>query len=211
MDPLCLIRKIRRAAGRRMERLGQVLVGKNAPPEHPKFTASVDPSVRFMPTAVVENMRNDPALVKVGRSTVIRGQLTTFAHGGQIQIGEYCYVGEGTRIWSAASIVIGNRVLISHGVNIHDTDSHPFDTEARHQHYKRIIEQGHPTLNEFGIISTPVIIEDDVWICFGSSILKGVTVGKGSIVAACAVVTRDVVSGVIVAGNPARIVRKLPT
>ena len=60
------------------------------------------------------------------------------------QVGEWCYVGEGTRIWSAASIEIGNRVLISHSVNIFDSLTHPLQAAARHEQVKQIFEQAIP-------------------------------------------------------------------
>lgn len=53
-----------------------------------------------------------------------------------------------------------------------------------------------------------VIVEDDVWIGFGSTVLSGVTIGKGAIIGACSVVTKDVPPFAIVCGNPAKIVRK---
>lgn len=58
-------------------------------------------------------------------------------------------------------------------------------------------------------VAMPVIIEDDVWIATRATILKGVTVGKGSVVAAGAVVTRNVPPHVVVAGVPARVIKKL--
>jgi len=56
--------------------------------------------------------------------------------------------------------------------------------------------------------SAPVTIEDDVYIGMNSLLLKGIRIGKGSVVAACSVVTRDVPPGVVVAGNPAKVVRE---
>ncbi|MDB6030421.1 MAG: hypothetical protein JWM16_759 [Verrucomicrobiales bacterium] len=172
------------------------------------FCANSDPSVQFLGTAQVENLRGDPKFIMIGAGTVVRGRLVTFGHGGHIQIGENCYIGEDTRIWSAESVTIGNRVLIAHGVNIHDTNSHPINSEARHRHYLDMLSNGHPKLDSFGIASKAVRIEDDVWIGFGSTILKGVRVGTGAIVAACSVVTKDVPEGTIVAGNPAQVVKR---
>lgn len=120
---------------------------------------------------------------------------------------DYCYVGFNTFIWSASNITIGNRVLISHNCNIFDNDTHPIDPDARHQQFKEIITTGQPRnidLKEEGIV-----IEDDVLIAANSTILKGITIGRAAIVGVGSVVTRDVLPGVVVAGNPARVIRKL--
>ena len=62
----------------------------------------------------------------------------------------------------------------------------------------------------WSIVKTkPIIIEDDVWIGFGTIILKGVKVGKGAIISAGSVVTKDVESFTVVAGNPAQLVKKI--
>ena len=69
---------------------------------------------------------------------------------------------------------------------------------------------GHPIYQEESIINkdVPVVIEDNVWVGSRALILKGVRVGKGSIVAAGAVVTKDVPPNCIVAGNPAKVVKE---
>lgn len=58
--------------------------------------------------------------------------------------------------------------------------------------------------------AAPIVIEDDVWIGEYAAIMKGVTIGKGAIVAAHAVVTKDVPAYTVVAGNPAKVVKDLP-
>lgn len=174
-----------------------------------RLSARVQPEARFAWGADVTNIRGDRDAIRVGRHTVLAGQLLTFAHGGDIEIGDWCFVGPGTRIWSAASIRIGQRVLISHGVNIHDNDAHPQDADERHRHFAAIVTSGHPWQAK-GIRAAPVVIGDDAWIGFNSTVLKGVTIGAGAIVAAGSVVTRDVPAGSIVAGNPATVVRTLP-
>lgn len=60
-----------------------------------------------------------------------------------------------------------------------------------------------------GRTSAPIVVEDEVWICAGATIIGGVTIGRGSVVAAGAVVTRDVPPGVLVGGIPARVIRGL--
>jgi acetyltransferase-like isoleucine patch superfamily enzyme len=139
----------------------------------------------------IMNARRRRDSIRIGSRSVIGGELLTFAHGGEISIGDWCYVGAGTRVWSAARISIGNRVLISHGVNIHDSDSHPKDAKARHEQFRAIAVAGHPS-SVSGIAAAPITIGDDAWIGFNASILKGVTIGAGSIIAAGSMVTRDV-------------------
>lgn len=153
--------------------------------------ASIHPEAQLLKYARVENISQKKAAIKVGSNTIINGELLTFGHGGDIEIGEWCYVGEGSRIWSTVSIKIGNRVLISHNVNIHDTNSHPLNAQERHQHFVQIAQSGHPR-NIETLISKPIAIEDDVWIGFNSTILKGVTIGKGSIIACGSIVTKDI-------------------
>lgn len=165
-------------------------------------------SSSLLESASVVNIAGDPARIVIGANTHIRGELLIFGHGGQINIGDYCYIGEDTRIWSARRIVIGNRVLIAHNVNIHDNISHPVDPHLRHEHYKRIITTGHPR-DGLDLGEREVIIEDDAWIGFNATIMRGVRIGRGAIVGACSVVTKDVPEMTIVGGNPARELRKL--
>jgi len=165
--------------------------------------ARIDPTATMHPTASIENILKIPEAIVVGPHTHVRGQLLTFWNSGQIRIGEWCYIGEGTRIWSQASITIGDYVLIAHLVDVHDTNSHPINWQERRLDSKAILGGGDyrtPTQT----LSAPVVIEDDVWIGFKASILKGVTIGRGAIVSAGAVVTKDVEPWTVVAGNPAR-------
>lgn len=170
-----------------------------------KESCTVGDDVHLYPTCRIENNQANKSAIAIGSRCNILGQLTVFAHGGRIQIGESCFVGEHSRIWSAESISIGNRVLISHGVNIHDNNSHSLSALNRHVHFKQIFSAGHPKTLE-DVPSAPIVIEDDVWIGFNCTILKGVTIGEGAIVGAATVITKDVPSYTVVAGNPARVI-----
>jgi len=163
---------------------------------------------KLYPEARVNNFLYDESRIKIGKSSHVRGELLVFAHGGQIVIGDDCYVGEGTRIWSGKSIVIGNRVLISHGVNIFDGQTHSLSARERSEHFRKIISSGHP--KEINLDELPVVIEDDVWIACMSIILRGVHIGRGAVVAAGSVVTKDVPAWAVVAGNPARVIKIIP-
>jgi maltose O-acetyltransferase len=162
-------------------------------------------SVLLYPLCRIENHQNRRSAITIGANSHILGQLRVFAHGGKIQIGESCYVGEDSRIWSAESIRIGNRVQISHGVNIHDNNSHSLSATLRNSHFLQIISSGHPKTLE-DVPASPIVVEDDVWIGFNATILKGVTIGQGAVIGAASVVTKDVAAYAIVVGSPARVV-----
>lgn len=160
------------------------------------------PGAKLYPQSKINN-RQPRGNIIIGDKTAVLGKLETYRHGGRITIGRHCFVGENTYIWSMSEVRIGDRVLISHGVNIHDTISHSLSAARRHEHFIDIFERGLP--EELPDVTTkPIIIEDDVWIGFGASILKGVKIGKGAVIGACALVTKDVPEYKIVAGSPAK-------
>lgn len=161
----------------------------------------------LLPTARILNASGSSERIHIGGHCLIGGELFVFAHGGEISIGESCFVGPGTRVWSAGRIRIGDRVLISHNVNIFDSLTHPLSPRARHAQFQAIANSGHP--KSIDLAEEPVMIDDDAWIGAGATILKGVTIGARAVVGACAVVTHDVPPATIVAGNPARTVRAL--
>jgi acetyltransferase-like isoleucine patch superfamily enzyme len=158
------------------------------------------------PDATVYNNSGDRSRIVVNSNSQIRGVLLVFKFGGRISIGKDCYIGDSTRIWSANSITIGNNVLIYHGVNIVDTNSHEMYSVERAERYIDLLKNG-PWENKGSVITAPIIIKDYAWISFNAIILKGVTIGKGAIVAAGSVVTKDVPDYAIVAGNPAVVIK----
>lgn len=172
-----------------------------------RATCRTGPRAQVTGSARIINIRGDSDSIEIGANTVVKGELLVFAHGGKIRIGEWCYIGEGTRLWSGDSIIVGDRVMISHNVNVFDNQTHPLPPQARHEHFRHIVERGHP--NKIDLGDRPVRIDDDAWIAAGSIILKGVTVGRGAIVGAGSVVTHDVPPMTVVAGNPARVIRRM--
>jgi maltose O-acetyltransferase len=151
-------------------------------------------NARISEEGCIENISSNPEAIHVGRNSFVRGKLLVYRHGGKIMIGENCYIGHRSDIWSMDSVNIGDRVLISHDCQIHDGSAHSLDPVERAVHFKAILETGHPqTWADLpGVRSAPVVIEDDVWISFGVTILKGVRIGKGAVIGAKSIVTKDV-------------------
>ena len=158
-------------------------------------------------SARIRNVLGDSSQITIGANSHVRGELLIFSYGGQISIGEWCYIGVDTRIWSGASVEIGDRVLISHSVNIFDNLTHPIRASERHAQAKQIFTSGHP--RGFLLDDKPIKIGNDAWIGACAIIMRGVTIGRGGIVAAGAVVTKDVPAYSVVAGNPAVVVKEL--
>ena len=146
-------------------------------------------------------------LINIGKSSFILGTLQIFDNGGKITIGDESFIGKDTLISSWESITIGNRVLISHNVNIFDSRSHPISAVIRNKHFRELLIEGNAKKTDLNC--SPVLIEDDVWIGCMCIIHKGVTIGKGSIISAGSVVTKNVKEYTVVAGNPAIIIENL--
>jgi acetyltransferase-like isoleucine patch superfamily enzyme len=139
------------------------------------------------------NISGRKNLIKIGNHSRIGGELLVFRHAGKIKIGDWFYLGPRSTLWSSdpEGITVGDRVLISMDVHVHDTNSHPTDPAQRFNQTKKIFDSGHPLVDP-GIRSAPVIIGDDVWIGMGATIFKGVKIGHRAIVGAKAIVTKDV-------------------
>ena len=166
----------------------------------------IDSSVRFTLTANLQNLSNDLSSISIGKESNIEGLILVHPFGGNIKIGEYCSLSIGSRIISTEKIIIGNRVLIAHNVNIIDNNSHPIDADMRHLDYKESFSIG---MQKHDLNGAPIIIEDDVWIGHNTTILKGVTIGKGAIIGACSVVTKNIAPWTVNVGNPLRVIKNL--
>ncbi len=134
----------------------------------------------------------------------------SFAIGvkGSCSIGDYTLL-NGALIMAEERIEIGSHCLVSWNVGIADSDFHPIDPAQRLIDTKALAPfyEGRP--ERPSIATRPVKIADNVWIGMNAVILKGVRIGENSVVAAGAVVSRDVPANVVVAGNPAIIVKQL--
>lgn len=139
--------------------------------------------------------------LRVGSFTTIWRASLAADDDGVIEIGDHCYVAN-TSLVCSERIQIGSRVMIAGGVTIADSDFHPLAPAARLADTIALSPVGDRSKRPY-IKSRPVFIEDDVWIGYNATILKGVTVGAGALIHPGAVVLRNVEPGCEVAGNPA--------
>ena len=110
--------------------------------------------------------------------------------GRRMTLGKHITINKGATILSPGRVVIEDNVLIAPDVKIVTVDHDLYD---RHNQY------------HFG----QVTIKENAWICIGAIICPGVTIGRNAVVAAGAVVTKDVPDNMVVGGNPARIIKEL--
>lgn len=146
--------------------------------------------------------------IRLGDHVVCRGILRSEPfHPGNIIIGDYVYIGDDCIISCAEKIEIGSFTLLAHGVQIFDNDSHPLSPTLREKDYQIVL--GLLGGERADIARDAIKIGDHVWIGFNAILMKGISVGKGSIVAAGSIVTSDVPENTIVAGSPARVVKDI--
>ncbi|MBP1540930.1 MAG: acyltransferase [Prevotella sp.] len=129
----------------------------------------------------------------LGRRSVVESYCCINNAVGDIVIGDHTRIGIHCTI--IGPVCIGNHVNLAQGITVTALNHNFADTN------KRIDEQG--------ISTQPVVIGDDVWIGANAVILPGVTVGSHSVVAAGAVVTKDVPENCVVGGVPAKIIKQL--
>ena len=144
--------------------------------------------------------------LRVGNHATIWRASLAADEDATIEIGDYCYIANASLVCSER-ISIGARVFVAGGVTIADSDFHPIAPAARLSDTIALSPVGDRKRRPL-VESRPVVIEDDVWIGYNATILKGVRVGAGAVVAPGAVVIRDVPPGAEVAGNPARVVKE---
>lgn len=112
---------------------------------------------------------------------------------GELTIGDRVFINYGCSIGATLNIKIGARTLFGPHVIVMDNDFHTLDPDKR--------EETPP--------SKPIVIGENVWLCARAIVLRGVTIGEGSVIGAGSVVARDIPPRVLAAGSPIKIIREL--
>jgi maltose O-acetyltransferase len=128
----------------------------------------------------------------IGQNSIIEPPFYC-SYGQNIHIGDHVYLNVLCTILDCNEVHLGHHVMIGPNVQIY-TAAHHLQAEARNQGLE---------------IAKPIVIEDNVWIGGGAILLPGVRIGRNAVVGAGAVVSRNVPASMVVAGNPARVIREI--
>ena len=123
-------------------------------------------------------------------------------YGVNVHIGNHVFINYGADFLDAGNIKIGNRVMIGPEVKLF-SGNHSLVSEER----MRIVDGKMQLISK----AEPIEIGDDVWLCGNVTICPGVKIGNMAVVAAGAVVTKDVPENCLVGGNPAKIIKRIDT
>jgi acetyltransferase-like isoleucine patch superfamily enzyme len=169
------------------------------------FLKKTDPRIRKMrkagviipdSTRIYDNVRIDMPYggsVRIGENCELLDGVLILTYGGNIRIGNNCSINPYTVMYGHGGLTVGNDVLIAGGCMI---------IPGNHRYSRRDIP-----IREQGTENKGIVIEDDVWIAHGCTILDGVTIGRGSVIAAGSVVRESTEPFSINAGIPARFIK----
>lgn len=171
---------------------------------------SVGSSTRVLgPVGFSHRVNPAKCSLEIGGGSFIRAALTYERDNAFIRIGNNVSINYGTALSVSAGITINDNVLISYGCLFLDNNGHSVDACIRRKDLPTLLADRD---KDWEVVERkPIVISEDVWIGARSIILKGVTIGRGSIVATGSVVTKDVPPWVAVGGNPACIIKELPS
>lgn len=137
----------------------------------------------------------------MGEGTYIQGPIQ-FDYGINTTFGKNCYTNFNFTVLDSCPVIIGDHVFFGPNCTL-ATPIHPFLPEERRMRYK---ENGVAYDLEY---AKPIVIENDCWIASNVTICGGVRIGKGVVIGAGSVVTRDIPENTFAAGNPCKVIRKI--
>lgn len=149
--------------------------------------------VQIHPSAKIETRFGGK--ITIGKGSKIHDGVLIFSYGGDIVIGENCDINCYTIIYGHGGVTIGNNVLMA---------GHCMIIPANH-----VFTDPTKLIDEQGLIKSGISIDQNVWIGHSASVLDGVCIGKGVVVAAGSVVNKSVEEYSMVGGVPAKKIRKI--
>ena len=164
-------------------------------------TSSFYPANKYQLLNVkVNNKTGDKKNIEFGNSCNVSCNIT-LNERGTINIGDFVFMNY-VKMRIDYDLSIGSHCMFGPNVVLWDTDNHPLAASKRHKQCEEIAE-GFPLAKSYEAGGGSITIKEDVWIGMDALILGGVTIGKGAVVAARSVVTKDVAPYTLVGGVPA--------
>lgn len=159
-----------------------------------KKSISIGKNNRFYPYSEINaGLNRNMQTITIGNNNEFDIYSVLFSHGGYITLGNGNYIGPRVQIQGKGSVTIGNNCLIA---------GNTFIVSSNH-------DISNPEIGDYRKeIGKPIVIEDGVWIGANCVIVAGTTVNKGAIIGAGSIVTKDVPAYTIIAGNPAKSLKK---
>jgi len=137
--------------------------------------------------------------------------------GGSIRLGDYAYLESCSRLEARGTLSIGSHAYVGTGTVIVATEHVAVGRDALIAGYVAIRDQDHRTDDPTkpyrlqGMVTSPVVIGDNVWIGTQATVLRGVRIGDNSIIGANSVVSKSVAADRVAVGSPARVIKELPS
>jgi len=153
--------------------------------------------------------------LSIGSQSVIDASIIIEQPDATVSIGRRVHIGGKTKLITAIHIEIQDDVTMAWGCTVMDHDSHALEWEYRAGDTLAEVNSSNASGNLIltkdwtHVARRPIVIERRAWIGFEAVILKGVRIGEGAVVGARAVVTKDVAPYSVVAGNPARFIKRI--
>ena len=179
---------------------GRTKIISRRTPESAAMTAEVQRAMAI--TAALNNLTySDPDQIRALFSDLIGETVDAsfalippfYATGGaNTRVGRNVFVNQNCTFYDLGGLDIADDVMIGPNVSL-ITSGHPIE----------------PSQRRAAVVAKPIVIERNVWIAAGATIIGGVTIGENSVVAAGSVVTKDVPPNTLVGGNPARVIRSI--
>jgi acetyltransferase-like isoleucine patch superfamily enzyme len=151
--------------------------------------------------------KNHGALIIGKYCSIYSGCSFSLGPRGRCTVGDFTLL-NGALVMAEEQIEIGSYCMFSWNVGIADSDFHPLEPAQRLIDAQALAPYFKDRPPRPKVRTAPVIISDNVWIGMNATILKGVTIGQNSVVAAGSVVTKPVPPNVVVAGNPAVVIKR---
>lgn len=177
---------------------------------------NISPRAKLLSSVTIDvRVPRKGTCILVGDDSIVGCNFIFESAQGSVTIGSRSYIGGGTNLIAHSDIVIGDDVTLAWGIYVYTHDSHSMSWKMRAIDIAKEnadLDAGRNMIasKDWAEVKTaPIYINDKAWIGMNAIILKGVTIVEGAIVGAGSVVTKDVPPWTVVAGNPARVVKKL--